>query len=272
MATFSGLIQETLPKWIIYVLIPWLSESNAVPNWFLVMTPLFIIVITVAVIIAITPEFPRISTWLDPKDLRTLKYATGYLHYKRFLDLLTSIDCDLRQSLERQRRGDKSSLTELVDSVFIQTFEFFGPQVRTGVIFRPKEDEPEWLRAWRASPGHYLSEKTFYIGQDRQRFKDRGCAGQAFVEDRPIKYNIIDPQTGEADQPCKKVFEAFERKRLGPDYLSSVSVPIHWSTKVVGVLCIDSKQRDFFTDEDIGMIQVIADKIGDALYLHKDLG
>jgi hypothetical protein len=264
ITAISGLIQDAFPRWVKEVLIPWLSRYTIVPNWLLVVAPTASVV---AIIVA--ARLSKTEVWLDPADLRNLRYAADYMHYKGFFGLTNSIDSELRQSLEKQ--GDSNSLHKFVESVFTKTFEFFGPEVRTGVVFRPKEDTPEWLGAWQASPGHYLTEKTFYVGQEPGNFGNRGAAGKVFVENVPVKYNIIDQKTGKADQPCKKVFPEYEEKRRGTDYLSSAVLPVRWNKRVVGVFCIDSKRKDFFGDEDMAMMQVVADRIGDALYLHKAL-
>jgi len=264
MAAISGLIEDAFPRWVRDALIPWLSRFSTVSNWLIVVVPMCGVLAVIAAL-----RLFRAEVWLNPRDVRTLRYAKEYMHYKEFFGLMNCIDGELRQSLEKQ--DGAGSLHRFVDSLFVQTLEFFGPEVRTSVIFRPKKDDPEWLGAWRANPGHYLTDKNFYIGQRSESLRDRGCAGRAFVENVPIRYNIIDPRTGEADQPCKKAFADYEAKKRGPDYLSSAVLPIRWNTRVVGVLCIDSKRRDFFTDDDIAMIQAIADRIGDALYLHKEL-
>jgi hypothetical protein len=258
----SGLIEDTFSE----RLVPWLSKSSTVSNWLLVVVSIGLILFAIAVL-----RVPKTSTWLAPEDVKTLKYAAQYLYHKKFLELLAGIDDDLRQSLEDRKPGDSISLPWFIDSLFTQTLEFLGPKVGTGVIYRPQEDDPEWLVTWRANVGHTLSPKKFYIGKDVKRVKDRGCAGEAFIEDEIRKFNIINQKTGEGDHPCKKVFEDYARSRGGPDYLSSVSSPIHWNKKIIGVLCIDSMESDFFSDEIAAMIQVFADKIGDALYLHGEL-
>ncbi len=262
----SSMIQDTFPKWMRDVFITWLTKSTTLVNWLLVlMVLLFVLAITV------TYRLSKTDAWLDPKDVRTLKYAAEYLHYKGFLELLTNIDNEIRQLLSKEKRVEEVDLMNFIDSFFIRTFEFFGMDVKTGVIFRPKEDDSNWLVGWKASPGHYLTEKKFYIGQNRESFTHRGSAGEAFVKNIPQRYNIINPLTGDADNPSKKSFPEYEKKRGGADYLSSINLPIRWNKHVVGVLAIDSKKRNFFTDEDIEMIQIIADRIGDALYLHQEL-
>lgn len=264
ITAISGLIQDAFPRWVKTTFIPWLSNFSMVSNWLLVVAPICCVLALV-----VTLKLSKAEVWLNPVDLRNLRYAADYMHYKGFFELTNLIDGSLRQSLEKQ--GDPDSLHGFVDSVFVQTLEFCGPEVRTGVIFRPKKDAPEWLAAWQASPGHYLTEKKFYIGQEPDKFGDRGVAGRVFIENAPMKYNIIDPRTGKADKPDKKVFAEYEAKRKGTDYLSSAVLPIRWNKRVVGVFCIDSKRRDFFIDEDLAMLQVVADRIGDALYLHKAL-
>ncbi len=269
--TASGLIEGTLSKWIIERLIPWLPRSRPVSHWLLLVLPIGsgLLIGLIVAIVAMQRRTTQAAVWLDLRDAETLKYAAAYLYTRSFLELLASIDDDLRQSVEDRNRA--SSLKDFIESFFIQTLNFLGPEVRTGVIFRPNKDDPEWLAAWQANPGHIETKKTFYIGKDENRFKDRGCAGEAFIENESIKYNIIDEKTGRGDHPRKKIFEDYEKRIGGPDYLSSVSLPIHWNKKVVGVLCIDSKQRNFFSDEMVALLQVIADRIGDALYLHGEL-
>jgi hypothetical protein len=249
------------------VFIPWLKESTLVLNWLLVLMAIIFILV-----IIVTHRLSKADSWLDPKDVRTLKYAAEYLHYKGFLELLKNIDNEIRQLLSKEKKVEEVDLKNFIDGFFIRMFEFFGvDDVRTGVIFRPKEDDTDWLVGWKASPGHYLTEKKFYIGQNRENIKDRGSAGEAFVKNIPQKYNIINPLTGDADDPIKKRFPGYEKKRGGANYLSSINLPIRWNKRVVGILAIDSKKRNFFTDEDIEMIQIIADRIGDALYLHQEL-
>jgi len=262
----SSLIQDTFPKWMKDVLIPWLTESTIVVNWLLILLAILFISA-----IIVTQKLSKADSWLDPKDVRTLKYAAEYLHYKGFLELLKNIDNEMRQLLSKEKEIGEVDLKNFIDDFFIRTFEFFGADVRTGVIFRPKEDNADWLVGWKASPGHYLTEKKFYIGKNPESFKDRGSAGEAFVKNIPQRYNIINPITGDADDPYKKRFPEYEKKRGGANYLSSVNLPIRWNKRVVGVLAIDSRKRNFFTDEDIEMIQIIADRLGDALYLHQEL-
>jgi hypothetical protein len=162
-------------------------------------------------------------------------------------------------------------LDRFINNCFFHLIEFFGPEVRTGVIFRPRSDAPDWLYAWRANKGHELTSKTFYIGHDPGKDEDRGCAGEAYNSNMAIIYNMIDLRTGEGDVPCKKIFLEDEIGRHGPDYCSSLVVPIRWNMNPVGVLCIDSSEQDYFLIKDMEMTQFIAERIGDALYLHNEL-
>lgn len=260
----SSLIQDAFPEWMKTIFIPWLLKPSAIVNWLIIALALFFVAALV-----VTYRLSKAESWLDPKDIRTLKYASEYLHYKSFIELLTGIDDDVRRLLSRGGDIKEIEVKNLLDDLFVKTFDFLGSDVRTGVIFRPGKDDPEWLVGWKSSPGHYLTEKKFYIGKDRAKYKDRGSAGEAYVKNIPQKYNILDPLTGDADDPIKKKFPAYEKKRGGANYLSSINLPIRWNKRVIGVMAVDSKKRNFFTDEDIEMLQIVADRIGDALYLRR---
>lgn len=268
LSIISGLIEDSVPQWIRKTLIPLSLESISLPIWLFSLITIVLVLTALRVTSGLKSREKDI--WLDPSDITTLMHATEYFRYKGFLELVKKLDNIIRESLTSKNDNDKEVLKRLLDKIFRQVFLFFGTDVRTGVIFRPKADDPEWLSAWHANEGHYLTIKKFYIGEKETHFNQRGCAGEAFVQDKAIKFNIINVETGEADLPYKKVFE-YDIRRGGPDYLSSSAIPIHWHKQVIGILCLDSKKQHYFSDDDLRMLQVIADKMGDAFFFHNEI-
>jgi hypothetical protein len=147
--------------------------------------------------------------------------------------------------------SDKRHACEaLVKALLVDCQRVLTDLIFRGYVLRP---EGEYLRTYVAHqmpiPDHY--ERQFYIGPDRNH--RRGVAGEAYVT-RRLQLARMNIDTSRSDRPTfdHEQFVYLDDDNPIPHYRAILCIPIvARRDRCLGVLCLDSEQRDAFDDDDI---------------------
>jgi len=188
----------------------------------------------------------------------------------KFSDLLTDsrsqVHWELRRRIEQiyqKGRDDKSNVKIVMDRIFKTILTMFSVEDYTGgAIILPEKTDPTTLKFWYSSPDQQLSPKCFSVAKSGKKRYPRGTAGTVFLDQKPRVVNIINRETGEADD---KSFHNFGIDRPITPYVSFINLPLLWNRKSYGVLSLECQKKDGFSFNDFEFLQEISNRIGEIL-------
>ncbi len=195
-------------------------------------------------------------------------------HPEKSVQIINKINKSLQFSIEDL--GKNPDLDKLFNKFFMTIFDFLGPlhMFGGGIILRSPMNPTEYLKFWKAAPDENASKKEFYIGNETNTPDEkyiRGMAGEVFISGKSEIVNILNPITGESDNPK---FNHYNLEKLGDPrprypYGSGINLPIKYRNITIGVVSLESRKIYTFSEDSKEWLQPIADFLGTILALFK---
>jgi transcriptional regulator with GAF, ATPase, and Fis domain len=160
------------------------------------------------------------------------------------LRLLPSV-ADPSSDTNRQRAALKRVITETLQDIA----EAFGDHVSRSIVLLPRGDKP-WLTAFAhyRMPAETLRSSRYYIGNDGKNPDQVRLAGAVFLEGNQtiVRFN----RNGKQWFPDDHRWTRLNSTGAVPNYRAIAVIPIRWGDERLGVLCLDSMNRDMFDSPD----------------------
>ena len=141
------------------------------------------------------------------------------------------------------------ALARVIEEWLRDVVAAFGEHVNRAVVLVPRGDKP-WLMpfAHYRMPGTTLKCCRFYIGEDGRNRDRVRLAGSVFLtgEQTIVRFDPV----GKRYQPDDPRWTPLDSTGAVPSYRAIAAIPIRWDNERLGVLCLDSMNRDMFDSAD----------------------
>lgn len=265
-----GILQEIANRIIDTEIAPWLGATASVYRW--IVIGVLLLFIAMGVIIwqqSLRLTRQQISSNADWPAVthKRMMHAEGQLsllgaHFKASTETIETIVRYL--ATPHSGEGDPEELQRLLIPIIVNRVRrmYARPHmVQHACIFTPSLEDPDYLSVYYMSDNnrsYSAQESRWYIGNDRKRQRaESGTAGTVFISRSSIVHHI-NPDTHKAEEGKDYI----PSRTLGDVamYVSFVAMPLLDGARCLGVLCLDSLERDTF-DSDLNTILEPAAKL-----------
>ncbi len=264
--------EAIITDWWNGTLVPWLSGSVYLPDWFVVLLGASVLasLFLLASRQTLKGENVALQKQLTNHDATVVEHAAKTARSRN--DVLTAM---LRReeglliamigaavALYRGGVTVDALMIKLLDTAINSLIQIYGGRISRGLVLIPDPQDERWLICY-ASVGideqsrgrrHYIGPMEMKARGQRKTSKptqqnSRGVAGMVFTSGKP-KLVHVDRASKKAD--CADYID-YRGDRSSCPYQSFVAIPIcdtAHDKHPLGVLCLDSPERDTF-DEDV---------------------
>jgi GAF domain-containing protein len=194
-------------------------------------------------------------------------------HYRKALHRASKIiqlDDRFFRLLPKLRASNHNARPQLVKDLCKDILDSFEALEHCGLaIYRPAPKEPNYLTIWEAygSPvesGEYI---RFFVGHDGQDIRQRGVAGQTFIDQKPrVTHVWLKDGEFHSNSPYFVVFRPDVRHNL-MSYRSFITSPlIGQDNQSLGIVCLYSKNQAAFDSQHVQeLVGTLSSRLSDVV-------